>query len=865
MRRLIRMGISGLLSAVVATAVCPSVFAQSPLPARLLVTVMDPTNGVLPGAVVTVTADNPTGGHSAVAPARTSSAGLATITDLAPGRYTITAEFPGFDVGTLKSLQLRSGDNKHVIVLALKAFQESVEVSQDRQAAALDPRGNSFRTQLTKEEMAALSDDPVEMAQQLIDLAGGNAIIKVDGFQGAALPPKALIKSIHIVRDTFPAENHSAESDEIDIITQPGVGPIHGGATSRLRDGSLSGRNPFVDLRAPSGTDNLEANFGGAIQQNKSSFSVSLSRRRQFDTPIATFATASGLQSELLGRRPNDSWSGTALFDYALTLDQTLRMSYDQSSGKRSNLGIGGYDLPDRAYSTNTTDHELRVQEVGPLGRRLYGNTRLEVHWGNTASQSVLEAPTVVVLGDVTSGGAQVAGGRRQRDFEFASDLDYVRGMHSVRGGVLFDGGSYRSDDSTNYLGTFVFSSETTYLVGQPASFTRHIGNPLISYFSLQGAAYIQDDIRLRKSLVLSPGLRYEVQTQISDHNNWGPRIGLTWAPTQSGHTTLRTSYGVFYNWLGSNIYEQTLRIDGVRQQQINIINPTFPDVGTAGVVNPTDRYLLSPDGQMARTLRFSVGIDQTLSPKVRVTATYSNLRFGSQPRGLNLNPLVAGVRADPAFANEIEVVTDASQHTQQWQGDINVNLAGGVRNASRLRWNPRRTTLRLQYRYGRSFNNTDGAFTPPPSGTLATEWAPAPGDRRHRIVGSVTTQALRNFSAQLSLNATSGTPYTVTTGTDDNGDGIFNDRPVGVGRDTQRLPWQTTLSANLAYTATLRPASERPGAQAKTVGVTVAITNVTNRFNFTGFSGVMTSPYFLQPTAVANPRQIDLSLRFTF
>jgi hypothetical protein len=43
-----------------------------------------------------------------------------------------------------------------------------------------------------------------------------------------------------------------------------------------------------------------------------------------------------------------------------------------------------------------------------------------------------------------------------------------------------------------------------------------------------------------------------------------------------------------------------------------------------------------------------------------------------------------------------------------------------------------------------------------------------------------------------------------------------------------------------------------------------VAILNLTNRANYSGFSGVMTSPYFLQPTAVTNPRQIDFGVRFT-
>ena len=44
-----------------------------------------------------------------------------------------------------------------------------------------------------------------------------------------------------------------------------------------------------------------------------------------------------------------------------------------------------------------------------------------------------------------------------------------------------------------------------------------------------------------------------------------------------------------------------------------------------------------------------------------------------------------------------------------------------------------------------------------------------------------------------------------------------------------------------------------------------VSLNNFTNRANYTGFSGVMTSEYFQQATSVANPRQVDFSLRFGF
>ena len=56
------------------------------------------------------------------------------------------------------------------------------------------------------------------------------------------------------------------------------------------------------------------------------------------------------------------------------------------------------------------------------------------------------------------------------------------------------------------------------------------------------GAVYVQDDIRVRRNLSLSPGLRYEAQTHVRDFNNFGPRFGVTWSPGANGRTSLRAS-----------------------------------------------------------------------------------------------------------------------------------------------------------------------------------------------------------------------------------------------------------------------------------------------------------------------------------
>ena len=851
-------------------------FAQPARDARLLVTVIDATGAILPGATVSVVPEDAAAGPPATAAAN--DAGVATISGLKLGRYTIRAEFSGFDAGERTNVRLRAGDNKQEIELALTGFESAIEVGRDAQSAAADPNGGSLSTQLTAEEIEALPDDPSELIRQLVEMAGGNAVVRVDGFNNGSLPSRDVIRSIRIVRDTFPAENHSAENDGIDIITQAGIGPIRGGFSTRVRDSVFSGNNPFVDVKAPERTQNFDVNLGGAIVPEKSSFSLFMGGRKQFDTPVATYTTESGSkQSALLGRRPNDGWNLNGMFDYALSKQHILRAGYSQNYSSRSNLGIGGFDLAERAYSSETRGNQFRLQEAGPVGANAYLNTRLQLRLYRSASQSQLEAPTIRVLDASTSGGAQVKGGRTQKDIELTSDLNYVRGIHTMRTGIALEGRHYRSDDASNYLGTYIFSSREDFDLGRPRNYTRRIGDPMISYAHLEGAVYVQDDLRLRPNLTFSPGLRYEAQTHVHDLSGFAPRLGLTWAPGRSGRTTIRTSWGVFYNWLGSNIYEQTLRVNGVRQQEINIVNPTYPELTGDVAVNATNRYVLG-ELKMERIYRYSAAVDRTITPKMRTSLTFSIGRYTNQLRGVNVNAPVNGVRPDPAFANVIEVVSDAAMHTIDIVPDFSVNFAGGIRNANTAKWNPRRTVVRFNYRYRRAENNTDGAFSVSPTGALDDQWSFASSDTRHRMRGSFSTQALQNLNAQFSWDANSGAPYTITTGTDDNGDSIFNDRPVLTPRNSARLPWRSTFSANLSYTIPIGAAAGEGrgggggrggprgrGGRQKGITFNVSVNNLTNRANYSGFSGVMTSQYFMQATSVANPRQVDLSLRFNF
>jgi hypothetical protein len=252
-----------------------------------------------------------------------------------------------------------------------------------------------------------------------------------------------------------------------------------------------------------------------------------------------------------------------------------------------------------------------------------------------------------------------------------------------------------------------------------------------------------------------------------------------------------------------------------------------------------------------------------------------------------------------------IDVVSDAASRLHQLQLDATLN-PGALLPAFRgplISW--KRTTVFANYTLASLRNNTDGPFSIPPSGNLADEWGPANGglaasgpffgdgfigqvlptrDIRSRLNLSFNNQIVRNLLLGLNLNTFTAPPYTMLSGRDDNGDGIFNDRPAGVGRNTLRASGQTTINANFGYVFAFgRTAALPPGvgvfgggasAQVRTfdqgnaryrLQLFVNAQNLTNERNYVGYSGTVTSPFFGRPTAVAGMRKIDFGIGLNF
>jgi hypothetical protein len=718
------------------------------------------------------------------------------------------------------------------------------------------------------------------MEAALQAMAPPGSVIRVDGFTGGKLPPKSQIRSIRLPRmDMLAAQNHGGLSGmlHIDILTQPGNGPLRGTIDAAFRDDALNASNPFTPEKGDEGMRQGGVTVSGTVVPNRSSFSLSAQQARLFDTGSLLAATPDGTRAEPV-RRPTDRLLVSARFDQALGQAHALRMSYQRTATDLRNLGVGGFDLPERAFSTASTDNVFRLSENGPVGRRFFSESRLQIRWLATDAESAFDGPATRVLDAFTSGGAQRRGGRDTVAVEAATDVDYVRGAHSFRTGLLLETGRYQSDDATNYLGTWTFASLAAYEAGQPTNFSRRTGDPRVRYGNAQVGVYAQDDYRAHKSLMVSYGVRYEVQSLVGGRGSLSPRLSLTWSPVESGRTTFRGGAGYFTDWLAPEIHEQTLRVDGVRQREINVRNPAWPDAPADGVLLPTNRYSLAPGLDLPAAAIANAGVEQLLPGSIRLNATYTYRRGMGLLRGRNLNLAADGVRPDPSFGNVVEVVGDAGSRQHQ------LGVSAGL---MRLDW--RQTFLATSYVFSSMETNTAGAFALPASGDdLSTEWGPSMP--RHRWTLMFNTRPVGSLGVSLNLRAQSGSPYTITTGTDDNGDGLFTDRPAGTGRNSVVGAGQFDAGLRVSYTIGLGPRRSGPagGAQVITIAagggggmpggvgggasdrrfrleIYAAAQNVTDRRNYVGYSGVLTSPFFSQPTNVLNPRKVEIGLRFGF
>jgi hypothetical protein len=857
---------------VILLLICVPCLGQTP--GTLDVIVKDPSSALIHKAVVQLVKNS-----KVQATAQTNQRGEARFNKLAPGRYQLHIEAAGFKAYDVEEFDF-PGTSRKEVSLEIDVIKVDVNVDEDPQVKATDPKTASFSNVMTADQIAQLPDDPDELENAINQLAGPGAQIRVNGFRGGKLPPKNQIREIRFRLNPYAPENHDAGFGLVDVITKPGINSWHGSFNFGFRDEALNGRQVFAPFRGPEQQRRFGLSLDGPLWKDHTSLFLNVDGSLFFDArPI--FATLPTGTFSDLAYRPSRRLNIDARVEHVLTKTHTARFQFQRNAGVQNNLGVGDFDLPSRGYAQEQTEYIARFADSGVIGKKYYNEFRVQARWTDTASRSSNIERTILVPGAFNDGGAQRTGGRDQFDLEVSDNVDYALEKHGIRFGGQLEAGRYRSNEFNNALGTFQFANLASYEAGLPTQHTQRIGNPLVEYPQYQFGWYFQDDWKVRKNLTLSYGARHEFQTHVPGKFNIAPRFGFVWSPTKKGTVTLRGGAGIFYDWFAAQVYEQTLRVDGQRQRDLVIINPGYPNPFSSGTQTtlPPSRIQTDPNLQIPYIIQASFGLETQPFKLFQLRTNYQYQRGVHLLHGRNLNAPVPGFgRPDPTAGNITSVESSAYSSVHRLM--VNVGPAKFVQG---LFWS-------VNYLLMKNTNEADSPFSLPTNNfNLRADRGPSAADFRHLISGFVSKRLPAGFNISTVFQATSALPYNITTGFDNNGDTVINDRPFGVGRNSARGASRWEIGSRLSWGLDFGPdALPAAGPQVRMVRVGggdgaappsisagpakkyrfelyAQAFNLLNHANLGTFSGVQTSPFFGQATSAQSPRRFEIGTRVNF
>ena len=513
--------------------------------------VTDPSGKSVPDASVSLTGE---GGPSRNV--KSDVRGQYQVRGVNPGTYTIRVSAKGFALAERVGFEVKAGPVQVVdFPLVVASATEQVTV-QDTLQVQVDPSQNAGALVLRGKELDSLADDRDDLAADLSMLAGPGAgpnggQIYIDGFTGGRLPPKSSIREVRINQNPFSAEFDRMGMGRVEILTKPGSEEFHGEIITHDGDAALNARNPFVPVKPHWRRLGLEGEIGGPIGK-KTSFRADFEVRhftensfvnaRTLDENLREVQVSEGVLT------PRNDTENNFRLDRQLSKNHTLTGRYTLAADATDNQGASGFSLPSRIYNNRDTENTAQLVETGIYGLHTVNETRFRYSHLRSRQEGNAGLPTTVVLDAFTGGGPPMTLSFNNQDrLEVVNTTTVTHGAHLLRWGGRLRGIYLKDQDTQNYTGTFTFSSLNVYrltLLGEQAGlnpqqiresgggasqFSLAAGDPLARLNQFDFGVFVLDDWRVRPNVTLSLGLRYEAQTNLGDHTNLAPRLGLAW------------------------------------------------------------------------------------------------------------------------------------------------------------------------------------------------------------------------------------------------------------------------------------------------------------------------------------------------
>jgi hypothetical protein len=467
----------------------------------------------------------------------------------------------------------------------------------------------------------------------------------------------------------------------------------------------------------------------------------------------------------------------------------------------------------------------------------------------------------IVIAGSTASNGASqisqagtnVGSNNRTSRNLFTEDdhIYWSKGRHQIEAGGWIE--RVQSNDllAQDQFGQASFSTLQTFLQGTVATFTVVPSPTELGWRSLEGAAFVEDVVKLTPRLELRGGFRVE------STNGWNeaqgrasnyalangvlqtapvvgssalttnrakflpaPRVGFAWDVWGNGKTAVRGGFGLYHGLLDTLDYrlDQTApfntaeSIKSIALSNLSITPGTPPPAGTK--VSPSN---VQPDIATPAVLTWSLRIEQEIAPRTTLTAGYVGSHSYHQILSEDMN------EPAPQFAANGDVYYPSTALENPSVANSTSWVSGGAALYNALEVDLRRTfangfQLRGNYTYSKNLDDGSAWNTSVSGNTPAfvafplnprLDWGPAATDVRHAasINGSwelpfgSQRRFLNHASAPVNFAASGWTAsgiLTVQTGFPFSPQLGYNPPGNGDTRNPIRPSWNPGFSGNM-------------------------------------------------------------------
>jgi len=640
----------------------------------------------------------------------------------------------------------------------------------------------------------------------------------------------------------YSAEFGRSSGGLLNAITKSGTNRVSGSGFWFYRNESFVSDDSFGRPPTDFRQHQFGATVGGPIVRNKTHFFTAYDQQVKSNPLIIEFSGADKTATGIPGfqgkaesvTQTNDIWTFFGRVDHQMNQNNRLWARYNWSRNEGKN-GLGSSPTAFAAEASGLEKDSTNTL-VGSwnsvLGARRMNELRVQFGRENRPREPNTTAVTITVTGLGTIGRSTFLPSLETDDrYQVVDNFTWVSGDHSFRFGTDVNvlhiaqpfflsrsGGEYRFRSAADYLAALQTGAATWQ------DFRQGFGRTAVDFWQQNFAFYVQDTWTLGSSLTVGYGLRYEGQfnpapdspnpalpesSQIPDDtNNWAPRAGFSWDPWGDGRGAIRANAGIYYAGTPALLMVSPITTNGLVAYQLTLTPtssgaPVFPNILTAPPAGATiprsDVNFFDPSFQNPRTLQVSAGIEREVFREMTFGLDFivsdtdqlermfdANLApaSGSAPDGrlLYQNP-----RPNTRFTR---MLRQESTARARYVGTV---LSARRRWSGGTQWFNRGFQFQGHYAYGRA--KDDDSNERNFSATFYQDWQNLDAeytwsdtDVRHNVSASGTWRLAGDVQIGVIQSARSGRPYSLTSTSDLNFDGTFNqDRQFINGVDTGR------------------------------------------------------------------------------